>query len=85
MKIERSVQLLKEIRALKRRLAIVERQAEALQKTKAVSPREAFRRKYPHLSLDPRLVKLVGIDPPLSIAEEKKAVREILAARLART
>ncbi len=81
MKTERQAYLLKEIREIKRRLAIVERQAVALQKTKATSPQTAFRRKYPKLSFDSRLFKLVGIDPPLSIEEEKKAIHEAVAVR----
>jgi len=73
--------LMKELGKIKRRLALVERKAAALQKTRTTSPRAAFRRKYPRLSLDSRLFKLVGIDPLLSVEEEKKAIREAIAAR----
>jgi hypothetical protein len=79
MKTERRDQILKEIREIKRRLRFVERKAAALQKTRTISPRDAFQRKYPHVRLDPKLFKLVGIDPPLSVQEEKRAIRETIA------
>lgn len=81
MKAERQEQILKEIREIKRRLQLVEQQAAAFQKARAVSPRDAFQKKYPQLHLDPRLFKLVGIDPLLGLAEEKRAIREAVAAR----
>ncbi len=69
MKAERREDIFEEIRQLKRRLSIVERKAAALQKPKPTSVRKAFRRKYPHIHIAPQLFNLVGIDPPLSLAE----------------
>ncbi len=81
MKTERQDQIVEEIREIKRRLRLVERKAAALQKSKAVSPRRAFQKKYPHVRVDPRLYKLVGIDPPLSVQDEKRAIREAMLSR----
>ncbi len=74
-------QLIKEIRELERRLRLVERKAAALQRRGRASPRAAFRSRYPQIGLDPRLFRLVGMDPPLSLEEEKRAIREAIAAR----
>jgi len=83
MKTERQENILKEIQELKRRLSLVERKAAALQKPKPASVRTAFQRKYPHIRVDPQLLNLVGSDPPVSLAEEKRERREIIAARFA--
>jgi hypothetical protein len=81
MKLERQEKILKEIQELKRRLYLVERKAAALQKTKPAIVRSAFRKKYPHVRIDPQLFSLVGSDPPLSLEEEKGELREAIAAR----
>lgn len=81
MKAEHKANIFEEIRQLKRRLSIVERKAAALQKPKPTSLRNAFRRKYPHVHIDPRLFDLVGIDPPLSLTEEKRELRGVIAER----
>ena len=81
MKTERQEKILKEIQELKRRLYLVERKATALQKTKPSAVRNAFQKKYPHIRIDPQLFSLVGSDPSLSLEEEKKELREAIAAR----
>ena len=81
MKTERPEKILKEIQDLKRRLYRVERKTAALQKTKPSTARSAFRKKYPHIGIDPQLFSLVGSDRPLSLEEEKREVREAIAAR----
>ena len=81
MKREPHQYILKEIQDIKRRLNRVERQAMSLQKVRTTSHRDDFQKKYPTLSPDSRLFKLVGIDPPLSVAEGKKAIREAIAGR----
>jgi hypothetical protein len=83
MKTERQDNLFKEIQELKRRLSLIERKAAALQKPTPASVRNAFRRKYPQIHIDPRLLKLVGSDPPLSLAEEKRELRDAIATRFA--
>jgi hypothetical protein len=82
MKAERQENIFEEIRQLKRRLSIVERKVAALQKPKSISVRNAFHRKYPHIHIDPQLFGLVGIDPPLSLVEEKRELHEVIAERL---
>jgi hypothetical protein len=84
MKAEPQENIFEEIRQLKRRLSIVERKAAALQKPKLTSVRKAFRRKYPHVHISPPLFRLVGIDPPLSLAEEKKELWDVIAERFDR-
>ena len=81
MKSERQEKILKEIQELKRRLYRVERKAAALQKTKPPTARSDFRKKYPHFRIAPQLFNLVGSDPPLSLEEEKRELREAIAAR----
>lgn len=83
MKTSRQEKILQEIQDLKRRLFLVERKATALQKQKPASVRSAVQRKYPHVRIDPQLLRLVGSDPPLSLKEEKKELRETIAARFA--
>ena len=83
MKTERREKIFKEIQELKRRLSLVERKAAALQKPKPSSVRYAFQGKYPHVRIDPQLLSLVGSDPPLSLAEEKRELRDAIAARFA--
>jgi len=83
MKPERQDQIFKEIQELKRRLSLVERKAAALQKPKPASVRAAVQRKYPHVRIDPQLLRMVGSDPPLNLAEEKKEVRNAIADRFA--
>jgi hypothetical protein len=61
----------------------VERKAATLQKPKLSSVRNAFQKKYPHVRIDPQLFSLVGSDPPLSLEEEKRDLREVIAARFA--
>lgn len=68
----------KEIREIERRIRLIEKKAASLRRREKVSPREAFKRKFPDLQVDPELFKLVGIDPPLSLSSEKKAVREAI-------
>jgi hypothetical protein len=81
MRIERRENIFEEIRQLKHRLSIIERKAATLQKPKPNSIRNAFRRKYPHMHIDPQLFGLVGIDPPLSLVDEKRELRDIIAER----
>jgi hypothetical protein len=81
MKTEPQEKILKEIQELKRRLYLVERKAAALQKTKPSVVRSAFQKKYPHVRIDPQLLSLVGSDPSLSLEEEKRELREAIAAR----
>jgi len=81
MKLGRQEKILKEIQELKRRLYRVERKAAVLQKTKPPTARSIFRKKYPHVRIDPQLFNLVGSDPPLSLEEEKRELRETIAAR----
>jgi len=69
---------MREIREIKRRLKLIEKKAASLQKEKKELPREAFKRKFPYLQVDPELFKCVGIDPPLSLRREKKAIREAI-------
>jgi len=76
MATERQEEIFKEIRELKRRLSLVERKAVALQKPKPASVQNVFRRKYPHVRIDPQLLSLVGSDPSLSLAKEKRDLRE---------
>ena len=83
MKTERQEKIFKEIQELKRRLSLIERKATALQKPKLASVRNTFQRKYPHVRIDPQLLRLVGSDPPLSLAEEKRELRNAIAARFA--
>jgi len=71
-------EIMREIREIKRRLKLIEKKAASLQKEKKESPREAFKRKFPYLQVDPELFKCVGIDPPLSLRREKKAIREAI-------
>ena len=72
MKIKHQEKIFKEIQELKRRLSLVERKAAALQQPKLASVRNALQKKYPHVRIDPQLLSLVGSDPPLSLAEEKR-------------
>jgi len=81
MKTEHQEKILKEIQELKRRLYHVEWEAAALQKTKPSSVRNAFQKKYLHVRIDPQLFSLVGSDPPLSLEEEKRELREAITAR----
>lgn len=81
MKTERQEKILKEIQDLKRRLYRVERKAAALQKTEPSSAWRAFQKKYPHVRIDQQLFSLVGSDPPLSLQEEKREIREAIAIR----
>ena len=83
MSTERQEKIFKEIQELKRRLSLVERKAAAVQKPKPASVRRAFQKKYPHVRIDPQLLRLVGIDPPLSLVEEKRELRNAIAARFA--
>lgn len=83
MKTGRQENIFKEIQELKRRLSLIERKAAALQKPKPASVRNAFQRKYPHVRIDPQLLRLVGIDPPLSLAEEKRELRNAIIVRFA--
>ena len=83
MKSERQDTIFKEIQELKRRLSLVERKAAALQRPKPASVRTAVQRKYPHVRIDPQLLRMVGSDPPLTLAEEKKEVRNAIADRFA--
>lgn len=83
MKTERQEKIFKEIQALKHHLSLIERKAAALQKPKLASVRNALQRKYPHVRIDRQLLSLVGSDPPLSLAEEKRELRDIIAARFA--
>lgn len=84
MKAERQEKILKEILDLKRRLSIIERKAEALRKPNPSTVRNALHKKYPHVHIDPQLLRLVGTDPPLSLGEEKRELRNTSAARFAR-
>ncbi len=81
MKTGRQEKILQEIQELKRRLYRVERKAAALQKTKPSAVRNVFQKKYPHVRIDPQLFSLVGSDPPLSLEEEKRELRDAIAAR----
>jgi len=45
--------------------------------------KKAFEQRYPDLAVDSTLFRLVGVDPPLSLADEKAAVREALGDRFA--
>jgi hypothetical protein len=83
MKTTQQEKILQEIQDLKRRLYLVERKATALQKEKPSSVRSALLRKYPHVRVDPQLLRLIGSDPPLSLKEEKQELREAIAARFA--
>ena len=83
MKIDRRETIFKEIQELKRRLSLVERKAAALQRPKPASVRAALQRKYPHVHIDPQLLRMVGSDPPLTLAEEKKELRNAIADRFA--
>lgn len=38
--------------------------------------RRAFHARYPSLQIDDDLLKLVGIDPPMDLRSEKRALRE---------
>lgn len=71
-------EVLKEIREINRRLKLVEKKAAGLRREKRVSAKEAFKRKFPKIQVDPDLLKLVGIDPPLALRREKKAIREAI-------
>jgi len=71
-------EIIKEIREIKKRLRLVEKRAASLKKEQKVSPKDAFRKKFPDLQVDPELFQLVGIDPPLSLRSEKKAIREAI-------
>ncbi len=77
MKVSRK-EIIKEIREIKRRLRLVEKKTASLKKEKKVSPRQAFERKFPDFKVDAELFDLVGIDPPLSLRSEKKAIREAI-------
>ena len=57
MKTERQENILKEIQELKRRLSLVERRRQLLQKPEPASVRAAFQRKYPHIRVDPQIVE----------------------------
>jgi hypothetical protein len=83
MKTDRKGNIFKEIQELKRRLSLVERKAAALQKPKLASVRAALQRKYPQVRIDPQLLRMVGSDPPLNLAEEKKELRHVIADRFA--
>ena len=72
--------ILRELRELERRLRVVERKAAAIRRTSASSPRIQFWKKYPGLDIDPGLFKLVGIDSPVRVRQEKRAIREAIAA-----
>lgn len=65
MKTEQQKEIFKEIQELKRRLSVVERKAAALQKPTLASVRKALQKKYPHVRIDPQLLRLVGSDPPV--------------------
>jgi len=69
-------EIIREIREIKGRLRLVEKKAAGLRKGKRVAPEEAFEMKFPGLKVDPELFNLVGIDPPLNLRGEKKAIRE---------
>ena len=71
-------EIVKEIREIKRRLRLVEKKAAHLRTGKKVSPIEVFKRKFPALQVDAELSKLVGIDSPLSLRSEKKAIRDAI-------
>ena len=55
----------------------------ALKKPHVPSPKRAFQEAYPHIHIDPRLFKFVGIDPPLSLEKEKATIGEAMRGRLA--
>ena len=50
-------------------------------RTTAALAQKAFQRRYPDIVVDPELLKLVGIDPPLNLESEREALREFLADR----
>lgn len=83
METKRQEEIFKEIQELKRRLSVVERKAAALQKPTLASVRNALQKKYPHVRIDPQLLRLVGSDPPLSLAAEKQELRDTIATRFA--
>ena len=68
----------KEIREIKRRLRLIEQKATSLKKEKKGSPEAAFKKKFPDIHVDPELFKCVGIDGPLSLRKEKKALRDAI-------
>lgn len=84
MKAERQEKILSEIQDLKRRLSIIERKAGALHKPSPSTVRNALHKKYPHVRIDPQLLRLVGTDPPLSLGEEKRELRNAIANQFAR-
>lgn len=68
----------KEIREVRKRLRLIEKKAAMLKKEKKEPPEEAFKRKFPDLHVDSELFKCVGIDAPLSLRREKKALRDAI-------
>ncbi len=83
MKTDRQENIFKEIQELKRRLSLVERKAAALQRPKSASVRAALQKKYPHVRIDPQLLRMVGSDPPLDLTDEKKELRNVIVDRFA--
>ena len=67
-----------EINTLKKHLEAVERQAAQLKISEELSPEEEFRREFPHMKIARKLFNLVGIDPYLSLEDEKEELSRIL-------
>jgi hypothetical protein len=70
--------LLRDIRAIRRRLSIVEKKATTLGKEKKASSKAAFQKKFPDVKINPDLFRWVGIAPPISIGKEKEAIRDAI-------
>jgi hypothetical protein len=71
-------QIRRELREIKSRLRLVERQVNQLEVAETLSPEDEFRRKFPEMKVDRRWFKLVGSLPPVPVEEDEHELTQIL-------
>jgi hypothetical protein len=71
-------QILQEIRQLKNRLRLVERQVSRLEGHEEMSPEEEFSRVFPHVKVNPQWFKLVGALPPDPVENDEVELTKAL-------
>lgn len=72
------------LRALDQKLHVllIQKETEQKQTTKDEGARIEFRRHYPHITVEPALFDLVGIQPENPIEEDKRLIGEQIFRRL---
>lgn len=71
-------QIRRELREIKSRLRLIERQVDQIEAAENLSPEEEFRRKFPDMKVDRRWFKLVGSLPPSPVEEDENELTRIL-------